>query len=86
MTSDLTSLKRRLRETIADSPVRDVLGDTDLEIDQDENGEEFLRITIALKATSARRDDDLVDLLERIGETVGSIDERSSSVNFSEAA
>lgn len=86
MQSDLSELKERVLDTAKKSPVGPQVQAVELEADRDDQGADFLRVTIQLKNGGKAKDADLEALLESIEDAVGAVDERYPSVRFADAA
>lgn len=86
MQIDLETLRRRVADVIKQSSVAGQVGEIAVEPDQDEEGTDFLRVTLQVRNPDQYNEEDFEFLLERIEKTVGDIDEQYPSVRFSDAA
>lgn len=85
MIADLSSLKKKVTETVEAGSLADQVGAIDIESDIDRDELEFLRVVIALKAGGVA-DEELERLLEDVEKAISELDERYTSVRFLDAA
>jgi hypothetical protein len=86
MQADVSVLRKRIIDLARTSVVGGRVKDVILETDQDDDGSEFLRVTLEVLPLDDVQDDELVALIESIESAVGEVDERFPSVRFADAA
>jgi len=86
MQTDLETLRQVVIETARKSPVGEKVEDVALEIAQDRDGDEYLRVMIRLKSIDEADRPTRIELMEAIQDAVIEIDERFPSVRFPDAA
>jgi hypothetical protein len=86
MQADFSTLKKRVVEVMRKSLVGERVRDVLLEADRDDEGTDFLRITLEVRPLDGVSDADIEALVESIEKTVGDVDERFPSVRFADAA
>ncbi len=86
MQADFALLRDRVREVVRRSPVSERVNDIVLEADRDDEGTDFLRVVLEMKAIDDVDDSELEALIESIEKAVGDVDERYPSVRFADAA
>lgn len=86
MKVDSSRLKARINAAIRHSGIRGRVKDVILEADQDNDGADFLRVTLEVRSLDDVSDTDLEALIESIERTIGDVDERYPSVRFADAA
>lgn len=86
MGNDVDALKKKILRVVKQGPLADAVTDVQVEPACDEDGEDFLRVQLVVRLPEGDLDNQLVDLIERIEETVASVDARYPSVRFLDAA
>jgi hypothetical protein len=86
MKVDPSQLKDRVRGAIQSSAIRGRIGDIVLEADRDDDGTDFLRVILEVRALEEVEDADIEALVESIEKAIGDVDERFPSVRFADAA
>jgi hypothetical protein len=84
--ADLAEIKERVVSATTAAAAKVGIADIILEVDRDEDGDDFLRVIIEVKHGERAKDADYEAWLEAIEKAVGEIDDRYPSVRFSDAA
>jgi hypothetical protein len=84
MKTDLENLRERVKDTLDGSEIKSAVGEFYVEADQDEFGSEYLRILFDLKPGSTVPDNDLLMFMRSIQNSLGAVDERLASVQFTD--
>lgn len=83
--TDLSAIRAKIFNVTKRSPVRDSVADVVLEDADPEDGS-VIRVLIELKSLKGISDNQLLELIGSIEESVLEVDDRYPSVRFSEAA
>ena len=84
--ADFSVLRQRVLDVARQSAVSKRIRDVVLDSDQDEEGEDFLRVILKMESLDGVSDADLQALAESIEAAVADVDERFASVRFADAA
>jgi hypothetical protein len=86
MQADFDVLRQRINDAVHESALSKLVNDIVIEADQDEQGDDFLRITLGLQSSHRVRATDLTKLVREIRTVVGDVDDRFPTVRFADAA
>lgn len=84
--ADIDLLKSTISDLVSRSPVARHATNVSLEADRYEITGDFLRVVVELDTLDGIRDNELIDLIEAIEDSVRQLDERYPSVHFLDAA
>jgi hypothetical protein len=84
--ADLDTIKERVVGATKAAADKVGIADIILEIDHDDDGDDFLRVIIEVKHSDRATDTDYEAWLEAIEKAVGEVDSRYPSVRFADAA
>ena len=84
--ADLDRIRERVVGATRGAEDKVGISDITLEIDRNEDGDDFLRVIIEVKHSDRGTDADYEAWLEAIEQAVGEVDDRYPSVRFADAA
>ena len=84
--ADLDTIKERVIGATRAAAAKVGIADITLEIDHDDDGDDFLRVIIQVKHSDRATDADYEAWLEAIEQAVGEVDRRYPSARFADAA
>jgi hypothetical protein len=84
--ADLDTIKERVVGATRAAEAKVGIADITLEVDHDDDGNDFLRVIIEVKHSDRATQADFETWLEQIEKAVGEVDSRYPSVRFADAA
>ena len=84
--ADLGTIRTRVSEIVAASKVARYVTNVALVPATDGDGDDYIRVEVALKSHDAVTDQELIHLIRAIEAAVDELDERFASVRFPDAA
>jgi len=84
--ADLDIIKEKVLDASKAAEAKVGISDITLEVDHDDDGDDFLRVIIQVKHSERATDADFEAWLEAIEKAVGEVDTRYPSVRFADAA
>jgi len=84
--ADLDTIKERVVGATRAAEAKVGIADITLEVDHDDDGDDFLRVIIEVKHSDRATEADYEAWLEQIEKAVSEIDSRYPSVRFADAA
>lgn len=86
MRRDLSELREQALDAVRSTETAHDVADITLEQGEDNDGWQFLRVMVQLKAEAKPTDDDLLALQDAVQDRLIDLDERFPSVRFPDAA
>lgn len=84
--ADLDTIKERVVGATRAAEAKVGITDITLQVDHDDDGDDFIRVIIEVKHSERATDADYEAWLEAIEKAVGEVDSRYPSVRFADAA
>ena len=83
--AELSALESSVRDAVRKSALAERIKDVALEADRDNEGSDFLRVQLQVKALDCIGDDEIEALVHAIERAVADLDERYADVRFADA-
>lgn len=83
---ELVDLARLIENAARETPIGTMLDHVEVEPDEDDAGQNIVRVKLFVRFPGRNVDEDLEAVLEKIEDTVAAADDRYASVRFLDAA